>query len=292
MSTPTNTPSMVIKPPGGWNPIDLVELWRYRDMLWRMTLRDIKSRYKQSVLGPTWVIVIPIVQTLIFTLVFGLLLGAKPEEENASTYMVKTHCGMVVWLLFARAFTQTCSCIIANEALITKVYFPRLIAPLASTFGSILDLLLGLVVLVVLMLYAGVDTTANIVYAPLFILLAMVAAMSVGVWIAVLSVRYRDLRYASQNFRQFLLYLTPVAYPAAVILDNAGVSESVRPTFEVLFQLNPMYVVVEGFRWSVIGHADGAPTTLSAISVAITLALLIAGLFYFRRVDSTVADIV
>ena len=283
---------MVIKPPGGWNPIDLAELWRYRDMLWRMTLRDIKSRYKQSVLGPTWVIVIPIVQSLIFTLVFGVLLKAGPEGEGYGQYLVKTHCGMVVWLLFARAFTQTCGCIINNEALITKVYFPRLIAPIASVFGSMLDLILGLVVLVVFMLIFGVGASVNLVFAPLFVVLAMVSAMSVGVWIAVLSVRYRDLRYASQNFRQFLMYLTPVAFPGSVILNNPGIPESIRPTVEFLFQVNPMYVVVEGFRWSVFGHAEGAPTMISAISIAITLVLLIGGLFYFRRVDSTVADIV
>lgn len=288
-SAESTKPYLTITPPGGWQPINFAELWAYRDMVWRMTLRDIKSRYKQSALGPTWVIIIPLFQAGLFSVIFGTFAGMP---SGGVAYPIFAFVGMLVWNQFNRAFGATGGCIAANENLITKVYFPRLVAPIASVAGSVLDLLLGLVVMAVIFIIAGIVPTWHIIFAPLFIILAMATAMGLGIWVASFSVKFRDFRYAAGFLGQFYMWLSPVAYSSEAVLGNERVPESIRPAFEFLFQLNPMFVAVEGFRWSTTGYDYGEPTWITGLSVAITLVILVTGLYYFRRVDSTVADIV
>ena len=282
-------PHMTLTPPRGWVAIDLAEIWAYRGMVWQLTLRDIKSRYKQSALGPTWVVLLPLVSSGIFSVIFGLLAGLPSGDIP---YPVFVYTGMLVWGLFARAFTQTCNSIMGNANLITKVYFPRLIAPIAGVAGSMLDLLLGLAVLTVMLLITGMTPSWHIIYAPLCVVFAMLAAMSIGIWIAALSVKFRDIRFSATFLTHFMMWLTPVAYSSQIVFGNERIPADWQPWVETAFQLNPMFVVVEGFRWSILGHPYGQPTVITAISVALTLALLWVGMLYFRRVDSTVADII
>ena len=282
-------PYISITPPGGWVAIDLAEIWAYRGMVWQLTLRDIKKRYKQSALGPTWVVLLPLVSAGIFSVIFGALAGLPSGEIP---YPVFVYTGMLIWGLFARAFTQTCNSIAINANLITKVYFPRLIGPIAGVAGSMLDLLLGLFVLTVMLLVTGIAPDWHIIYAPLCVVFAMLAAMSIGIWIAALSVKFRDIRFSATFLTQLMMWLTPVAYSSELVFGNERIPADWQPWAETAFQLNPMFVVVEGFRWSILGHPYGQPTVITAISVALTLALLWAGMLYFRRVDSTVADII
>jgi len=286
---PSQKPYLTITPPQGWAPIDFRELWVYRDMVWRMILRDIKSRYKQSALGPTWVIIIPLFQAGLFSVIFGTLAGLPTGGVPAFVF---TYVGMLVWQQFNRAFTQTAGCIASNENLITKVYFPRLIAPISAVCGSVLDLFFGIIILTIMLVATGIAPPIQVLLAPLYIILAMIVAMGVGIWIACFSVKFRDLRYASSFLTQFIMWLTPVVYSSEIVLESDRLPETIRPTVEVLYQINPLFVAVEGFRWTIWGHAPGEPTIHTAVGVALAIVILFAGLLYFRRVDSTVADVI
>lgn len=281
-------PYLTIQPPSGWSAINLLEVWRYRELVWFFTLRDVKKRYKQTLLGPLWIIVVPLLSSGLFSLIFGALAGLP---SAGIPYPVFVFAGMLVWNLFSKAFSASSTSLMSNQRLITKVYFPRMIIPISASVGGLLDFILGFGVLIVLMLMTGLTPTWAVLTIPLFMFLTIVVGLAIGLWISALSVRFRDVGYASTFLTTVGMWMTPVAYSSEVVFNNERLPESIRGVVEVLYQLNPMYVVVEGFRWSMLGHASGAPTALSALSVGLTFLFLLAGMMVFRRCEHTFADV-
>lgn len=272
------TPTLVIRPSSGWIPLNLPDLWHYRELIYFLTWRDIKVRYKQTVLGAAWAIIQPFMTMVVFSIFFGRLAGIPSE---GLPYPIFAYCALLPWQLFAHALTESSNSLVANERLITKVYFPRLVVPIAAVLGGLVDFLIAFVVLIGMMMYYHVKPTAAVWTVPLFVLLAVGAALGVGLWLSALNVQYRDVRYTIPFLTQFWLFVTPVAYPSTLV----------PASWRALYGLNPMAGVVEGFRWALLGKAEG-PGALLAVSVAITIVMLAGGLYYFRRMEKTFADVV
>lgn len=272
------TPYRRIEPARRLVPLQLGELWEYRDLLFFLIWREVKVRYKQTVLGLLWAIIQPFFTMIIFTIVFSRF-GRVPSD--GLPYPVFAFCALLPWQLFAFALSEASNSVVANQRLITKVYFPRLIIPLAAVCVGIADFVVGLLVLAALMAYYGITPGAAIWTLPLWALLAVVTALAVGLWLSALNVRYRDVRYTLPFVTQMWLFATPVAYPLALV----------PPEWRSLYALNPMVGVVEGFRWALLGNAGtlGISVLFSAGAVVVLLA---GGLFYFRRTEQTFADIV
>jgi lipopolysaccharide transport system permease protein len=270
-------PTFHIKPASGWTEIGFRELWDYRELLYFLTWRDVKVRYKQTVLGAAWAVIQPFFMMVIFSLAFGRL--AKVPSDGVP-YPVFAFCGLLPWQLFAHALTESGNSLVSNERLITKVYFPRLVIPIAAVLGGLVDFAIAFVLLLVMMIYYGIMPTWAIVTLPGFILLAVLTALGVGLWLSALNVQYRDVRYTINFLVQFWLFATPVAYPSSLI------PERWRP----LMGLNPMAGVVEGFRWALLGKSE-PPGPMLAVSIVVVLLILIGGLYYFRRMESSFADI-
>jgi len=269
---------ILIAPRSGWAPLELRELWSYRDLLYFLIWRILKVRYKQTVLGIAWAVIPAVATMVIFTLIFGRLVGVT---SNGSPYALFSFAALVPWTYFANAVTQSTNSLVENERLLTKVYFPRLLLPLATTIASLLDFLVGFVVLVVLMFSFGVVPTAVFLTLPAFAALMVAAAFGVGLCLSALNVYYRDVRYATAFLIQFWLFATPVAYATSII-----------PTaWRPLFAVNPMVGVIDGFRWAVLENAP-APRVDLLISVFSVVVTLCVGLFYFRRVEDSFADVV
>jgi lipopolysaccharide transport system permease protein len=270
-------PTFSIDPPSRWTSIGFRELWDYRELLYFLTLRDIKVRYKQTALGAAWAIIQPVFMMMVFSLFFGRL--AKVPSDGVP-YPIFTFCALLPWQLFAHALTESSNSLVANERLITKVYFPRLVVPMAAVLGGLVDFAVAFVILLLMMLYYGIVPTAAIVALPGFILLAILTALGVGLWLSALNVQYRDVRYTINFLIQFWLFATPVAYPSSIVPER----------WRALYGLNPMAGVVEGFRWALLGKQP--PGAMLAVSVAVVIALLIGGLYYFRRMEQQFADVV
>lgn len=273
---PTST--IVIRPSTGWAPLHLRELWEYRELLYFLTWRDIKVRYKQTALGATWAVLQPLLTMVVFSVFFGRL--AKVPSDGLP-YPIFAYCGLVPWTYFATALSQSANSLVDHGRLITKVYFPRLLVPAASVIAGLVDLGIALVVLVGMLLFYGVAPGPAVITLPLFILLAAATALAVGLWLSALNVQYRDVRYTLQFLIQFWLFATPVAYPSSLVPQR----------WRILYGLNPMTGVVEGFRWALLGKGE-APGALLAVSVLTVAAALIGGLFYFRRMERAFADTV
>jgi len=276
VNDPTST--IVIRPSTGWAPLHLRELWEYRELLYFLTWRDIKVRYKQTALGATWAVLQPLLTMVVFNVFFGRL--AKVPSDGLP-YPIFAYCGLVPWTYFATALSQSANSLVDHGRLITKVYFPRLLVPAASVIAGLVDLGIALVVLVGMLLFYGVAPRPAVVTLPLFILLAAATALAVGLWLSALNVQYRDVRYTLQFLIQFWLFATPVAYPSSLVPQR----------WRILYGLNPMTGVVEGFRWALLGKGE-APGALLAVSVLTVAAALIGGLFYFRRMERAFADTV
>jgi len=271
-------PVTIIRPSRGWVPLKLRELWEYRELLYFLVWRDIKVRYKQTVIGAGWAIIQPFFTMVVFSVFFGHL--ARIPSEGIP-YPIFAYSALVPWMYFSNALSQVSNSLVEHQRVITKIYFPRLILPLASVLSGLLDLSIAFTVLVGMMLFYGIVPTAAVWTVPFFVLLAMVTALGVGLWLSALNVEYRDVRYAIPFLIQFWLFATPIAYPSSVV------PERWRP----LYGLNPMAGVVEAFRWALLGKAEG-PGPMLAVSVAAVILLLISGLFYFRRMEKTFADVV
>ena len=277
--TPTALPEITrIRPSGGWRALDLAELWRYRELLFFLTLRDVRLRYKQTALGVAWAVLQPLLTMGVFTIFFGNL-GKIPSDGKP--YAVFVLAALVPWQLFAYALTQSSNSLVAEQRLITKVYFPRLIVPVASVLAGLVDFLVALALLLLLMAGFRVAPGWGILAAPLFGFFAVLTALAVGLWLSALNVQYRDVRYTIPFLTQFWLFVTPVAYPASLV------PEPYRP----LYGLNPMAGVVVGFRWALLG-TDAPDWGLMTVSAGVVAALLAGGLFYFRRMEKTFADVV
>ena len=271
-------PRLLIRPSRGWAALDLADLWQYRELIYFLTWRDIKVRYKQTVLGGAWAILQPFLTMVVFSVFFGRLAGIP---SDGLPYPIFAYCALLPWQLFAHALTESSNSLVANERLITKVYFPRLVIPISTILAGLLDFLIAFVVLIGMMMYYGIAPTAAVWTLPLFLLLAVGAALGVGLWLSALNVQYRDVRYTIPFLTQFWLFLTPVAYPSTLV----------PVSWRALYGLNPMAGVVEGFRWALLGKTEG-PGALLAVSVTIVVLVLVGGLYYFRRMEKTFADVV
>ena len=271
-------PVLRIKPSKGWVSLRLGELWQYRELLYFLIWRDIKVRYKQTALGAAWAIIQPVMTMVVFSLFFGKL-GKIPSD--GVPYPIFAYVALVPWTFFANGLTQSSNSLVGSSNLITKVYFPRLAIPMGTVLSGVLDFMLAFVVLIAMMLYYGISPTLNMLWLPLFLLLAVVTSLGVGLWLSALNVEYRDVRYVVPFLTQFWMLATPIAYPSSLLHEP----------WRTVYGLNPMVGVVEGFRWALLG-ARMAPGPIIAASSFAALVILISGAFYFRRMEKTFADVV
>jgi len=280
------TQRSVITPPRGLPLPDLRELWRYRELIGLLALRDLKIRYKQSLLGASWAVLQPLLTMVVFTVLFGLLLGRDRMPSAGDTpYAVSTYCALVPWQLFATALATSGNSLVNNQSLITKVYFPRLALPLAPILSALVDFALAFGVLLVLAALYGIPPTARLAVLPLFVALGVLTAFAVSLWLSALNAVYRDIRHAIPFLTQLWMFVTPVVYASEHLL--AGAPRSVQ----ILYALNPMVGVVEGFRWALLGSTPPSPELLLA-SLAAVGVLLIGGAAYFQRMEHRFADLV
>jgi lipopolysaccharide transport system permease protein len=268
---------LVIEPKRGWQWLDLREIWRYRELLYFLAWRDIKVKYKQTVLGGAWAILQPFVAMVIFTLFFGKL--AKMPSDGIP-YPIFSYCALVPWIYFANALSASGNSLIGSANLISKVYFPRLIVPAASVLAGVLDFSIAFLVLLGMMFYYGVAPGWSISLVPLLLLLTMGTALGVGTWLAALNVEYRDVRHAMPFMIQLWMFATPIVYPLSLVPER----------YRWLVALNPMAGIIEGFRAALLGRPfQWGPL---AIAAALSLLLLLAGAFYFRRAEKNFADVI
>jgi lipopolysaccharide transport system permease protein len=267
-----------IAPSRGWVSLKLGEIWEYRELLYFLVWRDIKVRYKQTALGATWAVIQPFFTMVVFSVFFGHL-GKIPSD--GLPYPIFAFAALVPWTYFANGLNQSSNSLVGSSGLITKVYFPRLIIPLGSVFSGIIDFAIAFVMLLGMMLFYGLVPTLNVLWLPLFVLLALVAALGVGLWLSALNVEYRDVRHVVPFITQFWMLATPIAYPSSMLPEP----------WRTVYGLNPMAGVVEGFRWALLGKGN-PPGPIIAVSAAAAILILITGAFYFRRMERTFADIV
>lgn len=271
-------PVIRIEPSGGWVSLRLAELWEYRELLFFLTWRDVKIRYKQTALGVIWGVLQPLLTMLVFSIFFGRL--AKIPSDGVP-YPIFALIGLTPWNFFSNGLTQSSNSLVAGANMIKKVYFPRLVIPLSSVMSGLVDLLISLLLVGCMMAYYGIMPTGNVIWLPAFILLALVTSLGVGLWLAALNVEYRDVRFIVPFLTQFWMYATPIPYPSSLLSEP----------WRTLFGLNPMSGVVEGFRWAILG-TQTRPGPLVIVSVAAAFALLLSGAYYFRRMEKTFADVV
>ena len=267
-----------IKPSRGWVGLGLRELWEYRELVFFLMWRDIKVRYKQTVLGAGWAIIQPLFGMVVFTVFFGKL--AKMPSDGIP-YPIFSFSALVSWTFFANGLTNASAVLVGGTNLLTKVYFPRLAMPIASVMSGLVDLVIALFVLFGLMAYYGISPSSNVLWLPVFMALALAAALGIGTWLAALNVRFRDVRYVVPFLIQLWLFVTPVVYPSSLV----------KEPWRTLYGLNPMAGVVDGFRWALLGTPP-PPAAMLAVSGGSALLLLASGLFYFRRMESSFADLV
>lgn len=277
-ATQPTLPVTVIQPRKGWIPVDFRELWEYRELLYFFTWRDIKVRYKQTILGASWAVLQPLLTMLVFSLFFGRL-GKMPSDDVP--YPLFSYAGLVPWTFFSNGITQTSNSMVSSANLLRKIYFPRLVVPAASILAGLVDFFISFSVLIVLMAYFGYLPTVNSLWLPALLLLAICTALGVGLWLAALNVQFRDVRHTVGFLTQFWLFATPIAYSSSLLPEK----------WRVFYALNPMVGVVEGFRWALLG-TDTAPGPMIAVSTAVALVLLASGALYFRRMERTFADLV
>jgi lipopolysaccharide transport system permease protein len=275
---PPDEPVIIIEPSKSWVAVNLRDLWMYRELLYFLIWRDVKVRYKQTVLGAAWAIIQPLFMMVVFTLFFGRLAGMP---SDGVPYPVFTYCALLPWQLFASALSESSNSLVASERLITKVYFPRLIVPLAAVFGGVIDFAIAFIILLGMMAYYGLAPSLAIITLPLFILLAIMTAFGVGLWLSALNVKYRDVRYTITFLTQFWFFVTPIVYPSSIVPAR----------WRVLYGINPMTGVVEGFRWALLGKAE-SPGAMLGVSVGVVILILVGGLYYFRHTEATFADVV
>jgi lipopolysaccharide transport system permease protein len=288
MAIPFSEIQTIIRPRHGWQAINFTELWRYRDLLVFLAWRDISVRYKQTVLGAAWAVIQPFFSMVVFSVFFGYFM--RVPSDNVP-YPLFSYAALLPWGYFSTAVTSAAQSLIDNEKLLTKVYFPRLIIPVASILPALLDFMIAFVLLVVMFIvyrflpdptsryYA--ELSINVIWLPAFLLLALITALGVGLWISALNVQYRDFRYVIVFLIQLWLFASPVTYSASVV------PQSIRP----IYGINPMVGVIEGFRWALLGTEVLSPSTL-IVSTIVALGLLFSGMLYFRRMERVFADVV
>ncbi|HUQ86860.1 MAG TPA: ABC transporter permease [Vicinamibacterales bacterium] len=270
-------PVIRIRPAGKWKPIDPRELWAYRELVYYMVWRDIKVRYKQTVLGVGWALIQPVASMVMFTIVFGRL--AQLPSDGAP-YAVFTLAALLPWQLFSGAFNGASNSVASNAGIITKVYFPRLIIPIASVVATLVDFFVSLVLLGVVMVWYGVGFGPNLIFIPIFAAAALFTALAGGLWSAALNVKYRDIRYVLPYLLQLWLFASPVAYSITLVPEK----------YQAWYALNPLVGVIQGFRWALFGGPS--PWHLMVGSTLVAAAMFAGGLFYFRKAEDVFSDLV
>jgi lipopolysaccharide transport system permease protein len=276
--TTTAEQVIILRPSRGRRALELRELWEYRELLYFLVWRDIKVRYKQTVLGAAWAIMQPFFTMVVFSLFFGKL--ARMPSDGVP-YPIFAYAALVPWTFFANGLSQSANSLVGSANLITKVYFPRLTMPIAGVLSGVVDFLLAFLVLVGMILYYGLTLSAGALWLPAFVLLAFVTALGVGFWLSALNVEFRDVRYVLPFIIQVWMFATPIAYPSTLLPQP----------WRTLYGLNPMAGVIEGFRWGLLG-TDTAPGPIILVSALASLVILLSGAFYFRRLERTFADVV
>jgi lipopolysaccharide transport system permease protein len=254
------------------------ELWKYRELVYFLTWRDIKVRYKQTAIGVAWAVLQPLAMMVVFTLFFGRL--AKVPSEGVP-YPLFAYTALLPWQVFSRSILESTNSLVTDQRLITRVYFPRIIVPMATTLAAIIDFAIAAGLLVILMLFYGVTPGVEVVWLPLFVLLMLITALGVGFWLSALNVEYRDVMYTVPFLNQFWLFLTPVVYPSSLIPER----------WQAFYGLNPMTGVVEGFRWALLGTGKG-PGVMVVVSILVAVSLFVSGIIWFRCRERTFVDVV
>jgi lipopolysaccharide transport system permease protein len=303
-ATSTARPPVVrIQPSKGWVSLQLKELWAYRELLFFLTWRDVKVRYKQTILGAAWAIIQPFFSMVVFSLFFGRLAGIP---SDGVPYPIFNYAALVPWTFFANGMAQSSNSLVRSANLIKKVYFPRLVAPISTVLAGLVDFVLAFAVLIVMIIYYkgvrlfsltwepgsllfgydllsyDINISANVLWLPLFLLLAFITSLGVGLWLSAMNVQFRDVRYTIPFLTQVWMFATPIVYPSSLI-EN--------PMLRLAYGINPMAGVVEGFRWALLG-TNAAPGPIILVSALAAVALLASGAFYFRRMEKTFADVV
>jgi len=272
-----NVPVLRIKPSTGWVSLKLQELWEYRELLYFLIWRDVKVRYKQTVLGAAWAIIQPFFTMVVFSLFFGKL--AKMPSDGIP-YPIFSYTALVPWTFFANGLGKASTSLVGSSSLIKKVYFPRLCIPIASVLSGIVDFILAFTVLIGMMFYYGLAPTTNVIWLPFLMVLSFSASLGVSLWLSAMNVQFRDVQYIIPFLTQFWLFATPVAYPSSLLSEP----------WRTLYGINPMVGVVEGFRWALLGTRT-APGPIIIVSSLVALLLLVSGALYFRRMEKTFADV-
>jgi lipopolysaccharide transport system permease protein len=270
--------SKLIEPPKSWVPINLKELCRYRELLFFLTWRDIKVRYKQTALGAAWAVLQPLLTMVIFSIVFGRL--AKLPSDGVP-YPIFTYAALLPWQLFAFALTSASNSLVTSQNLISKVYFPRLVIPISSVIAGVVDFMIAFLFFLGMIVFYNIGFTLNVLWFPFFLLLTLTSAVAVGLWLSALNVEYRDIRYVVPFLTQLWMYATPIAYSSSLIPDK----------WLWLYSLNPITGVVEGFRWMFLGNKDINLVSIF-ISTFVILIMFFGGLYYFKRMEARFADII
>lgn len=268
----------LIRPAAGWVPLELGELWEHRELLYFFIWRNIKVRYKQTVLGGAWAIIQPFLTMVVFSIFFGRLAGIPSEGVP---YPIFAYTALVPWTYFANALSQASNSLLEHERMITKIYFPRLLLPTSAVLSGLIDFAISFAILIGMMFWYRMTPTIGLLLVPLFILTATLTALGVGLWLSALNVQYRDVRYVIPFLIQFWLFSTPIAYPSSLVPEQ----------WQFLYGLNPMAGVVEGFRWALLGTASISPQLMLG-SLLTMFVVLIGGLYYFRKMEETFADVV
>jgi len=271
-------PITYIRPSPGWVSLKLGELWDYRELLYFLTWRDIKVRYKQTVLGAAWAIIQPFFTMVVFSLFFGRLAGIP---SDGIPYPIFSYAALVPWSFFASGLNNSSNSLVGSANLLKKVYFPRLAIPISTVLAGVIDFALAFVVLLGMMFFYGLVPTVNILWLPLLLLLALATSLGVGLWLSALNVQFRDVRYTIPFITQFWMFATPIAYPSSLLSEP----------WRTLYGINPMVGVVEGFRWALLG-TETAPGPIMIVSSLAAIGLLVSGAYYFRRMEKSFADVV
>jgi len=267
-----------ISPPVGWPKLELGVVWQHIEIIYILALRDIKVRYKQSLAGVGWAIIQPLLTMIVFTAVFA---GVVTVSTHGSPYPLFSLAALVPWSYFVHAITKSTTCLVVDKDLITRVYFPRLVLPISAVIGGLVDFAIAFALLLILLMVYGAVPTAAVFLLPLFLVFAMLTALALGLWLSALNVQYRDVNNALPFFTQVLMFVSPVAYPASVIPEK----------WQVVYALNPMATVINGFRWALL-EGQPAPGPYSLISVAVVFVALVGGLYFFRWQENRFADVV
>jgi len=279
MSKTNDTYHIHIEPSHGWVSLRLQELWQYRELLGFLTWRDVKIRYKQTLLGASWAVIQPFFTMIVFSLFFGNLAGIP---SDGVPYPIFSYTALVPWTFFATGLTNSGNSLVGSANLLKKVYFPRLVIPISTVFSGVVDFIIAFAVLILMMLAYGILPTINIIFLPIFLLLAFITSLGVGLWLSAMNVQFRDVRYVIPFLTQFWLFATPIAYPSTLIENE---------TLRAIYAINPMVGVIEGFRWALL-DTDTAPSAMIGVSFFAAVTLLVSGAFYFRRMEKSFADVV